>query len=133
MKAQCQCGQITVEAAGSSPAVVACHCIDCQRRSGSPFGVAAYYPTEALTIKGAAKKYTRATALGGEFHTYFCPNCGTSVYQHGDKNPQVTGVTIGAIADPDFPAPIRSVWEQSKLDWVTIPTATEHHPRGRGG
>jgi hypothetical protein len=37
--------------------VVACHCIDCQRRTGAPFGVGAFYPADAVTISGAPKEY----------------------------------------------------------------------------
>lgn len=61
MKAECQCGQLTVELPGPSPAVVACHCTDCQRRSGSPFGVLAYYPANQLAIAVEAKRYERPT------------------------------------------------------------------------
>lgn len=131
MQAQCQCGQLKVQAPESSPAIVACHCIDCQRRSGSPFGVAVYHPTETLKITGQSKPYIRKTAAGGEFQTNFCPECGSTVFMSGDKNPGLTGVPVGAIASPAFPPPVRSVWEQSMHDWVTISPASEHFDRGR--
>jgi hypothetical protein len=47
------------------------------------------------------------------------------------KNPDVTGVAIGAFVDAPAMAPIRSVWESSRHSWVTIPTALEHFDRGR--
>ncbi|SIO03838.1 Uncharacterized conserved protein [Parasphingorhabdus marina DSM 22363] len=131
MQAQCQCGQLTVRLPGPSPAIVACHCIDCQRRSGSPFGVAVYHPTENLQITGQSKQYVRETASGGEFRTDFCPQCGSTVLMSGDKNPGLTGIPVGAIADPDFPPPVRSVWEESMHEWVTIETALEHFDQGR--
>lgn len=131
MQAQCQCGQLTVEMPGPSPAIVACHCIDCQRRSGSPFGVVVYYPTEMLKISGASKKYVRQTAAGGEFRTYFCPGCGSTVHMDGDKNVGMTGIPVGAIADPNFPPPLRSVWEQSMHKWVNIDPASDHFQQGR--
>lgn len=59
MKAECQCGQLTVELPGLTPAVIACHCIACQRRTGSPFGLMAYYPADRLTIDGDARSYER--------------------------------------------------------------------------
>jgi hypothetical protein len=130
-KAQCQCGQLSVEMPGLSPAIVACHCIDCQRRSGSPFGVAVYYPTGTLKISGVSKKYTRVTAAGGEFRAYFCPDCGSTVHMDGDKNAGMTGIPIGAIGDPDFQPPVRSVWEQSMHKWVSVDVARDHYPQGR--
>lgn len=131
MKAQCQCGQLRVETPAASPAIVACHCVDCQRRSGSPFGVAVYYPTEVLKITGKSCKYVRETASGGQFRTYFCRDCGSTVHMDGDKNAGISGIPVGAIADPDFPPPVRSVWEQSMHKWVKIDPASDHYPQGR--
>ncbi len=131
MIATCQCGQLKVRTPGPTQAVVACHCIDCQRRTGSPFGVAAYYPDNEVTVEGAAKRYVRKTALGGDFENFFCPECGSTVYFKGSKNAGVTGVAIGAIVDAHAMAPIRSVWEQSMHAWVSIPTAAQHFPQGR--
>lgn len=132
MKAECQCGQFAIELPGPTPAVVACHCIYCQRRSGSPFGVLAYYAEAVLTITGEAKRYERPTATGGVFETYFCPECGSTVYARAAKHPAMIGVAVGALGDPNFQAPVRSVWEESKHRWVSIPGDVEHFPQGRG-
>jgi len=40
---------------------------------------------------------------------------------------ELCGVAVGAIADPDFPAPVRSVFEQSKHAWVEIGGAGVAH------
>ncbi|KCZ48704.1 GFA family protein [Hyphomonas pacifica] len=132
MEARCSCGNLRVLIAEDlTPAVVACHCTACQRRSGSPFGVAAYYPMSALTISGESRTWTRTGDSGGAFTTHFCPTCGSSVYWTTEKHADAAGVAVGAIADPHFPAPIRSVWEETRHDWVEIPTALQHFPRGR--
>jgi hypothetical protein len=67
-----------------------------------------------VQISGQAKEYVRSTETGGKFRSFFCPNCGTSVYWKTDKHPSMIGIAVGAIADPNFPGPVRSVWEQSK-------------------
>ena len=131
MKAECQCGHLTAELPGPSSVVVVCHCIDCQRRSGSPFGVLAYYPADQVTITGPAKRFARPTASGGGFETFFCPECGSTVYAKGTKHAAMIGVAIGAIADPTFQASVRSVWEQSMHHWVTMPGDITHYPKGR--
>jgi hypothetical protein len=131
MDAKCQCGQLSVNLPGPSSSVVACHCSDCQRRSGSPFGVLAYYPDESVKITGEATRYERPTATGGTFETFFCPACGSTVYARAGKHPTLIGITVGAICDPTYPAPVRSVWEEGKHDWVVIPEPAQHFPRGR--
>ena len=68
-KAQCNCGAIKLALPGPSSLVVACHCIECQRRTGSPFGVGAYYAADAVTISGTATEYVRDGNSGGKFRT----------------------------------------------------------------
>lgn len=131
MEAACQCGQLRVRVPGPTAAVVACHCVACQQRTGSPFGVAAYYPDNVVIVEGAAKRFDRPTALGGSFENYFCPACGSTVYFRGSKNAGVTGVAIGMFTTLHTMSPVRSVWEQSMHHWVTIPCAQDHFPMGR--
>ena len=132
MKASCQCGQLTAEIDDSaSPMTVLCHCRDCQRRSGSPFGVIAYFPDEAVRLDGDAREFTRPTDEGNSFTCGFCPGCGSTVYARASKYPAITGITLGTLADPAFPMPHRSVFEESRHHWVILPDAMPRHPRGR--
>src|SRR4029078_12341822 len=98
-EACCSCRALTLRIADATPVVVACHCLDCQRRTGSPFGVGAYYPADRVRIAGAAKEFVRDTAAGSKFRSFFCPECGSSVYWKTDKHPASIGVAVGAIAD----------------------------------
>lgn len=118
--ARCSCGALALSLPGPSQLVVACHCLDCQRRTGAPFGVGAFYAADAVTISGPSKEYVRTAASGGKVRSHFCPDCGATVYWHADNLPGMIGVGVGAIANPDFPPPVRSVFEQSKHGWVEI-------------
>jgi len=129
--AQCACGSVRVVASGEPGSVVACHCIDCQRRTGSVFGVGAYYAQENVSVTGATREFVRPTDAGHQFFTYFCPACGTSVYWRSGKNPGLVGIAVGAFADPSFPPPIRSVWERSMHEWARVGPAAAHFPKGR--
>ncbi|WP_128926456.1 GFA family protein [Bradyrhizobium guangxiense] len=127
--ARCSCGAVALSLPGPSQLVVVCHCLDCQRRTGAPFGVGAFYAAETVTISGMPKPYVRTAASGGKVRSYFCADCGSTLYWQADNLPAMIGVAVGAIAQPDFPAPIRSVFEQSKHHWVEIEGA-EHLQRG---
>lgn len=128
--ASCQCGALTATVATWSPAVVACHCLACQRRTGSAFGVAAYFPAAAVDVVGTPRSYTRPTP-GGAFITQFCGECGSSVLWTTAKHPGLVGIAVGAFADPAAPAPVRSVWETTKHPWVEVGCAAEHFPGAR--
>ncbi len=128
-EARCCCGALTLTISAPSKLVIACHCLDCQRRTGAPFGVGAFYPADAVAIAGAAKTYTRTAESGGKVHASFCPTCGSSVYWKADNLPGFIGVAVGALADPDYPGPGRSIFEQSKHRWVQLDGAVEHFAR----
>jgi hypothetical protein len=132
MQASCQCGALTAEIAdGAEPTVVMCHCIDCQKRSGSQFGSIVYYPAGEVAISGEAREFSRPTDSGYTFTTGFCPTCGSTVYARASRMPEIVGVTVGTIATPSFPQPVRSVYEQSRHHWIELPADMAHHPRGR--
>jgi hypothetical protein len=125
--ARCSCGAVALSLPGPSKLVVACHCIDCQRRTGAPFGVGAFYPAEVVTISGTPREFTRVGASGGKVRSYFCPDCGSTVYWKADILPALIGVAVGTMADPKHPPPVRSVFEQSRHAWVEINgDAVEH-------
>jgi hypothetical protein len=42
----------------------------------------------------------------------------------------MVGVTVGAIGDPAFGRPARSVYEQSRHHWIELPAAIEGYTRG---
>jgi hypothetical protein len=125
--ARCSCGAVALSLPGPSSLVAACHCIDCQRRTGAPFGVGAFYRAEVVKISGDPKEYVRAAASGGKVRSYFCRDCGSTVYWTADNLPAMIGVAVGTIADADYPAPVRSVFEQSKHAWVDINGAAVEH------
>ena len=134
MQASCQCGSLTAEIQdGAEPIVVACHCRDCQKRSGSPFGTMAYYPEDYVAIGGEAREYSRPTDSGNTFTTGFCPTCGSTLYGRTSGFPGAVGVTMGTIDEPRLPVPVRSVYEQSRRHWVTMPAETQGFARGRDG
>jgi len=116
--ARCSCGALALSLPGPANLVAACHCLECQRRTGAPFGVGAFYPVDAVRSTGES---------GGKVRCYFCPDCGSTVYWKPDRFPATIGVAVGAIADPNFPAPSKSVFERSKHGWVNIDGADIQH------
>ena len=123
-RASCSCGQLTVEVEGDPVRVSICHCIACQRRTGSVFGVQARWPREQVRIDGDATEYVRAfPTIPTSTHFFFCPRCGATVYWAG---PEHIAVSVGAFADPNFPTPHVSVWEDYMHPWVGLPDGIEH-------
>ena len=57
--ATCSCQSLRAEVSGDPIRVIACHCDECQRRTGSVLGVGAYYKKEQVQISGPNKVYVR--------------------------------------------------------------------------
>jgi hypothetical protein len=124
--AACSCGQLRLTVEGEPLRVSLCHCLACQRRTGSVFGVQARFGAEQVTIEGASRQYIRVSDGGGKGVFHFCPDCGATVFYTMEDSPGVVAVPVGAFADPSFPAPARSVWEERRHAWVRLPDDIEH-------
>lgn len=124
--AACSCGQLTVTTRGEPVRISMCHCLDCQRRTGSTFGAQARFADDAVTVSGRSTPYSRIADSGNRITFHFCPECGSTVYYQLDAVPGFTAVPVGAFADPTFPAPRVSVYEARKHAWTGIPADAEH-------
>jgi hypothetical protein len=125
-EAACSCGQLRLVAEGDPVRVSVCHCLACQRRTGSAFGYQARFPRERVTVHGQAREYVRISDEGEPRTFSFCPDCGTTVHSGVESAPAQVAVPVGAFADPAFPPPRVSVWESRKHEWVALPTGVEH-------
>jgi hypothetical protein len=127
-EASCSCGQLKLVVEGEPSRVSVCHCLACQRRTGSAVGFQARFPRDRTDIIGSSHEYTRTSDDGRRATFSFCPECGATVYYLTASEPELVGVPVGAFADPSFPPPSFSVWEERKHAWVTMPPDVECHP-----
>jgi hypothetical protein len=99
----------------------------CQQRSGSAFAVAARFAADVVSTEGDAKEYVRISDEGQAGHFSFCPGCGVTVWYTNPSAPDVIAVPVGVFADPDFPAPSVSGWEERKHSWVSFGDTDMRH------
>jgi hypothetical protein len=127
-EATCSCGQLRLEAAGDPFVVSMCHCLACQRRTGSAFGLQAGFTSEQVHVAGRFSDYVRVSDEADEkehvFH--FCPDCGATVFYTGPAEPDVVVVSVGAFADPSFPPPSESSYGVRRHPWVALPAGIRH-------
>ena len=129
--ASCRCGQLTATVTGEPARVSVCHCLNCQKRSGSAFAAQARWPRAQVTIGGESKTFVKVADSGNKGTFHFCPNCGSDVYyeidgKFDDKFNDLIAIPIGAFDDPFFLTPEYSVWESRKHRWVEIVGNIEH-------
>jgi hypothetical protein len=125
-RASCSCEQLRLIAEGEPVRVSICNCLACQRRTGSVFGVQARFDTAQIQTEGHYSEYVRISDEGEARHFYFCPDCGGTVFYKSPSMPEMIAVPVGVFADPDFPRPIRSIYETRKHSWVQMPDDIQH-------
>ena len=118
--ASCRCGQLTATCEGEPVRVSVCHCLACQRRTGSAFGAQTRWPDERIVVAGESKIWERVADSGHRATYRFCPHCGSTVAFVIEGWPGVVAVPLGAFADPAFAPPRFSVHENRKHAWVDI-------------
>jgi hypothetical protein len=98
-----------------------CHCRQCQKRTGSAFGLAAFFSREFVEAVGPTRIYSRQSQSGQQVTFRFCGECGSTVWWDTARLPDRIAVAVGAFADPGFPPPTQSVFGERRHLWVNGP------------
>lgn len=125
-QASCSCGQLRIFCEGEPIRISMCHCLACQKRSGSVFAAQARWPIERVRCEGTATTWSRTGDEGGTCTFSFCGTCGATVYYMAKDQPDWVAVPIGMFGDPQFPQPTVSVYENRMHAWVRLPDQIEH-------
>jgi hypothetical protein len=124
MTATCACGKssITVNAKPTMHGV--CHCTNCKRRTGSAFGISAYFDRTAVVAQeGKTSVYAFHHAAQNHDQTrHFCATCGTTLYWFVSTLPKKIGIAGGCFADQNQSEPTYSVANQNRESWVSLPS-----------
>ena len=126
--ASCCCGQLSIEVQGEPRGVGICHCLACQKRTGSVFAALASF-SAPYKVVGQATEYVRVGDHGARFRFRFCPVCGTTVFHTEEGFESSVGVAVGAFADPSFPAPRDSVYDCRRHPWLQLPPGTKAYEK----
>ena len=120
-RASCSCGTLRITCEGEPVRVGICHCLACQKRTGSAYGLQARFPRDKVAVEGTSTEYVRIGDEGCRIVFRFCPSCGATVYYTIDEDPELVAVPVGAFADPSFPPPRFSVYGSRRHPWVVLP------------
>jgi hypothetical protein len=125
-EAACSCGQLRLEVEGDPVRISVCHCLACQRRTGSAFGAQARFPAEGVRVTGRHEEFVRHAEDNGEERRFrFCPDCGGTVFFSSESAPDLIAVPLGVFAEPEFPAPTVSVYESRRHPWLRLADTIE--------
>ena len=101
------------------------------RRTGAVIHSGSRWLKSQVRIEGEHKVYGRVADSGFEIRFHFCANCGSSVFWEGIAARLLMAFAVGCFADPHFPAPTSSGWEESMHPWLGLPPGTARFPQSR--
>ncbi|HEX7479315.1 MAG TPA: GFA family protein [Polyangiales bacterium] len=120
----CLCGALRYRCEGEPLTLYTCHCTDCQRQTGSAFGMSLMILRDKLQLlRGTPQTFTKRFADDGrEKYAKFCGECGARVWVEFSQAPQVANIKPGTLDDTTWLEPIGQIWTRSAQPWVNIPT-----------
>jgi hypothetical protein len=118
--AECSCGGLKALCSGEPIRVSVCHCLACQRRTGSAFGYQLTFDRKQVEIDGAFFIFTRSSDEGYWARFNFCPTCGSTIFYEIERRPGMITIAGGAFADPALPPPQFSIYEDRRHHWCAI-------------
>ena len=120
LNGQCQCGGVRYEITGEPLGFARCHCTDCQRQSGSAFGLSLYVAPEDVIWTGDLATWGDVADSGRQVVRHFCPTCGTRMYHEAAEGTDYISIKAGTLEPGHDLIPRAELWTGSALPWVVM-------------
>lgn len=121
MEGGCSCGTVRYRLASKPMFVHCCHCLNCQRQTGSAFVINLLIEADRVELLAGELQPVEVPRDDGSVQRIFrCPECQIAVYSEYGR-PQVRFVRAGTLDDPSWVVPDVHIFTRSKVPWVVIP------------
>ena len=117
----CPCAAVRFAVNAMPLLVFACHCGECQRASGSSFGLSMPVAADSFALtSGKPRTWRRAGASGVESTSWFCSECGGCVFGQSAERPGIINVRAGTLDETWWLRPIAIISLRSAQAWQRI-------------
>ena len=117
----CACGAVRYRLASEPLFVHCCHCLNCQRQTGSAFVINLLIEADRVEVlAGEPQPVDAPRDDGSKQRIHRCPSCQVAVYSDYGR-PELLFVRGGTLDDPSGVTPDVHIYTKSKVPWVTLP------------
>jgi hypothetical protein len=117
----CACGAVRYRLASEPMFIHCCHCLNCQRQTGSAFVVNLLIESDRVELLAGTVEAVGVPRDDGTAQRIFrCPRCQVAIFSHYGR-PEVSFVRGGTLDDPTGVTPDVHIYTRSKVGWVTLP------------
>lgn len=126
----CLCGQIQLKLTGEPLVTHACHCVECQKITGSAYGVNLWVEAKDIQLtQGELKTYTTKGGSGQPHDVHFCGDCGSAIYsRYHAAPPQFLFLRSGCLDQRSDIKPDVHIFLEDRQDGVEIDQETPQYP-----
>ena len=119
----CSCGEIRYRLTSDPLFTHCCHCLNCQRQTGSAFVINVLIETDRVELLAGEPQPVDVPRGGGKKQRIFrCPICQVAVFSRYTRA-GIRFVRAGTLDDPSSVSPDVHIYTRSKLSWVALPDA----------
>ncbi|MBL8649514.1 MAG: GFA family protein [Sphingopyxis sp.] len=123
----CLCGQVRYGFRGAPLLTAICHCRNCQRQSGSAFGIVAAVAAADFALQGDTRTFQDSSDSGRTVARVFCPECGSPILSTIEPMPGMVLIKAGTLDDPGSLQPAVEVYCDRALPFLPALAGTERH------
>jgi hypothetical protein len=117
----CACGSVRYRLTSDPLFIHCCHCLNCQRQTGSAFAINLMIETDRLEILSAAPQPVGVSRDdGGTQRIFRCPSCQVAVFSEYGR-PELRYVRAGTLDLSSEVTPDVHIFTRSKVSWISIP------------
>ena len=117
----CSCGAVRYRLTSEPLFTNCCHCLHCQRQTGSAFVINVLIETDRVELLAGEPQAVDVPRDDGSTQRIFrCPTCQVAVFSQYTR-PEVRYVRAGTLDQPSSVAPDAHIFTRSKLSWITLP------------
>ena len=121
MEGGCSCGAVRYRLTSEPLFVHCCHCLNCQRQTGSAFVVNLLIEADRVELLSGEPEPVDVPRDDDSMQRIFrCPACQVAVYSVY-TSPEFHYVRAGTLDEPREITPDVHIFTKSKVDWVVLP------------
>jgi hypothetical protein len=118
---RCACGAVRYRLTSEPLFVNCCHCLDCQRLTGSAFVINLLIEADRVELlAGEPRAVPVPRDAGKDQVVWRCPSCQVAVFSNYGW-PSIRFVRGGTLDDPSPVRPDAHIFTRSKVPWVVLP------------
>ena len=116
-RGSCRCGEVTLTITEKPKMMMQCHCLDCQKATGTGHTSQAYFDEKDVLIKGEVVGHTVTANSGNKMTRHFCQVCGSRLFGRNSGRPGLISVEVGCLDDHSWYSPQAVLFTSRQNDW----------------